>query len=97
MNVGWSVWQHPFVAAELQEGDIVRLGVLVHAGCDDWGSLDAFTFGTEESETQAENESGQEIVSESSESTGGNLLANASFENGENGWDMWQNPKVEGS
>lgn len=87
-NAGWSVWQHPSVTADLQEGDIVRLGVLVHAGRDDWGSLDEFTFGTEEPEVQAENESGQGTVSEAPESTGGNLLANASFENGENGWDI---------
>lgn len=87
-NAGWSAWQHPSVKAKLQEGDIVRLGVLIHAGRDDWGSLDEFTFGTTEPETQMENESGQEDISGAEESAGGNLLANSSFENGDNGWNI---------
>lgn len=82
-NAGWGVWQHPSVTAQLQAGEIVRLGVLVHAGRDDWGSLDEFTFGTGEVEAQTE---GGEDASEPGENSAGNLLANPSFENGENGW-----------
>ena len=37
---------------------------------------------------QIENYSGSENVSDAEGSTGGNLLANSSFENGENGWNI---------
>ncbi len=43
-NTGWNEWKHPMVTANLQEGDIVRIGVKIQGVGDDWGALDEFTF-----------------------------------------------------
>ncbi|MCM1538247.1 MAG: glycosyl hydrolase 53 family protein [bacterium] len=46
-NQGWNEWQHPAVSAQLQEGDLVRIGVFVDAGSDDWGTIDDFSLSAE--------------------------------------------------
>lgn len=94
-NQGWNEWQHPVVSAQLNEGDIVRIGVLVDAGSDDWGTMDEFTFYTGEPQTDGEGtdaedgegNDGQEGENLSAAS-GTNLIENASFESGDNGWTI---------
>ncbi len=97
-NQGWDNWQHPIVSAQLEEGDIVRIGVLVEAGSDDWGTLDEFTFYTGEPLSDAEtpdmgndgngNRDNGAQGGENSASSGNNLIENASFESGDNGWTV---------
>lgn len=94
-NQGWNEWQHPIVSAQLNEGDIVRIGVLVDAGSDDWGTMDEFTFYTGEPQADGEGtdaedgegNDGQEGENLSAAS-GTNLIENASFESGDNGWTI---------
>ncbi|MBD5466860.1 MAG: hypothetical protein HDR21_01770 [Lachnospiraceae bacterium] len=94
-NQGWNEWQHPIVSAQLNEGDIVRIGVLVDAGSDDWGTMDEFTFYTGEPQADGEGtdaadgegNDGQEGENLSTAS-GTNLIENASFESGDNGWTI---------
>lgn len=43
-NTGWAEWKNPCVSAQLEEGDIVRIGVKIQGVSDDWGALDEFTF-----------------------------------------------------
>lgn len=94
-NQGWNEWQHPIVSAQLNEGDIVRIGVLVDAGSDDWGTMDEFTFYTGEPQADGEGtdtgdgegNNGQEGEN-LSVSAGTNLIENASFESGDNGWTI---------
>lgn len=94
-NQGWNEWQHPIVSAQLNEGDIVRIGVLVDAGSDDWGTMDEFTFYTGEPQTDGEGtdaegeegNDGQEGENLSA-AAGTNLIENASFESGDNGWTI---------
>ncbi len=99
-NDGWDVWQHPLVSAQLQEGDIVRIGVQIQGTPDDWGTLDQFTFYTGEQEETADNvdhESGagqdgsDDPASGDTENSDGsvnNLLSNPSMENGDAGWTV---------
>lgn len=91
-NQGWNEWQHPIVSAQLQAGDVVRIGVSVNAGSDDWGTLDEFTFYTGEPQldgdvSDAEGE-GAEAGEGSAADPGSNLIENASFESGDNGWNI---------
>ncbi|MCM1058060.1 MAG: arabinogalactan endo-1,4-beta-galactosidase [Firmicutes bacterium] len=98
-NMGWDVWQHPIVTAQLNAGDEVRIGVRIDGGADDWGTLDEFSFYTGEpaegqtgGETDAGQTQGQADGSTEAESAGGgiagagNILQNSGFESGENGW-----------
>lgn len=94
-NQGWNEWQHPIVSAQLSEGDVVRIGVLVDAGSDDWGTMDEFTFYTGEprEDGEASNEEdgddgtgGQADGNGQTAAAGANLIENASFESGDNGW-----------
>lgn len=94
-NQGWNEWQHPIVSAQLNEGDIVRIGVLVDAGSDDWGTMDEFTFYTGEPQTDGEGtdaEDGEGNDGQEGENlsaaAGTNLIENASFESGDNGWTI---------
>lgn len=101
-NQGWDKWQHPIVSAQLQEGDIVRIGVLVEAGSDDWGTIDEFTFYPGEPMPDEETSDGGDgaggngenggVAGDSQEgesaSAGNNLIENASFESGDNGWTV---------
>lgn len=94
-NQGWNVWQHPIVSAQLNEGDIVRIGVLVDAGSDDWGTMDEFTFYTGEPQADGEGtdaEDGEGNDGQEGENlsaaAGTNLIENASFESGDNGWTI---------
>lgn len=98
-NDGWNVWQHPCVSAELTEGEIVRIGVMIEAGSDDWGTLDEFSFYTGEvKEDTSALEDGSDVTDDETASEGStsqetetntaNLIENASFENGENGWEI---------
>lgn len=94
-NQGWNEWQHPIVSAQLNEGDIVRIGVLVDAGSDDWGTMDEFTFYTGEPQADGEGtdaEDGEGNDGQEGENlsaaAGTNLIENASFESGDNGWTI---------
>ncbi|MDE6421029.1 MAG: glycosyl hydrolase 53 family protein [Lachnospiraceae bacterium] len=94
-NQGWNEWQHPIVSAQLSEGDIVRIGVLVDAGSDDWGTMDEFTFYTGEPQADGEGtdaEDGEGNDGQEGENlsaaAGTNLIENASFESGDNGWTI---------
>lgn len=94
-NQGWNEWQHPIVSAQLNEGDIVRIGVLVDAGSDDWGTMDEFTFYTGEPQADVEGtdaEDGEGNDGQEGENlsaaAGTNLIENASFESGDNGWTI---------
>ncbi|MGN0142202.1 MAG: arabinogalactan endo-beta-1,4-galactanase [Roseburia sp.] len=101
-NAGWNEWQHPYVSAELTAGDIIRIGVMIQAGSDDWGTLDEFSFYTGEVVADAmESSSSLEngAISDESGAAGGengsgtensicNLIENPSFESGDNGWEI---------
>lgn len=43
-NTGWADWKNPCVTANLEEGDIIRIGVKIQGSPDGWGALDEFSF-----------------------------------------------------
>lgn len=43
-NTGWAEWKNPCVTANLEEGDIVRIGMKIQGVADDWGAIDDFKF-----------------------------------------------------
>ena len=89
-NDGWAVWQHPLVSAQLNEGDVVRIGVHIQGTRDDWGTLDEFSFypGEAGEVIDTTNHQGSETGTDSIPSMTGNLLENASMESGESGWTI---------
>lgn len=92
-NEGWNIWQHPCVTADLKKDQVIRLGVKVNGTGGDWGTLDGVTFGMEKniSTEKAEEAASGLAEGEMQEEIGipeNNILQNASFEGGIDGWEV---------
>lgn len=87
-NAGWAVWQHPQITGiSLNKGDEVTIGVKIMGNPDDWGTIDDFEFGIGDGKEDAGDDDSVAITDENTASTG-NLFKNASFEEGDTGWNV---------